>query len=690
MSGYVFSDDLTNVGEYVPNSFTIGSRADGSDKAIPDPTAGYDDKKLTYTFPTGTTGTRYIFFRTEISYYMLYDSNKEETVTNTARVFDGEIEKLAVSDSETFEFKWIEKTGATANLDYPNNTGEIIWTITANQGGATLQNAVITDVLNANLKNANLKWEEATLRTWNGTAWVPSATTFSARPAGDQYALGTINTPVQLTIRTSVITSDSFNIGHTEKIIGNDATISWTGKDGIGSGSIGVNIGLNPISKSVGTPNTSTHTVPWTVSVRKSDVDVNLYVLDLLVYGDSGFSWSNVTSHEVREGTAAGLSNLALADIKARNPQAQYNQKYVAGSFATDHGLEQVVYTFKNSDGKAVADLLVVTGTGGNSIDVTSATQVFTFDTVITNPNIYARNAETTVKNTAVLYSANQELNKATASVEYTSRMLAKDMLNRTHAANPDGNKNEAGAGTGAAYDYVNHTVVFRLHVNNNNLKGFTNDLTTVDEVPIGAVTLTDTLPDGWEFVDIETGTKFILYKGTSGAGSKVTAGDRIDPPAVVTGNFATPGQAVFTFTTLTEPYVILVKAKPTKAKIEEYFNGNATYKPVNTATLSAANWTPGETVTQKVEIKSQIIDKNLAAGSGTDQGVITWTVDYRPNNLPHDGAVIKDTLDVGLDLRIDADGKLILTDGNITAQEMTLNSDGSYSDGDSIVLNQG
>lgn len=209
-----------------------------------------------------------------------------------------------------------------------------------------------------------------------------------------------------------------------------------------------------------------------------------------------------------------------------------------------------------------------------------------------------------------------------------------------------------------------------------------------MDGISVGTVTLTDTLPEGWEFVDIETDTKFVLYKGTPGTGGKVTAGDRITFPTFVTADFDTPGKAVFTFTTLTEPYVILVKAGPTEETIRDYFSENKTYDPTNTATLQATNWIPGEKVTQKVEIKSQIIDKNLVAGSGDDQGVITWTVNYRPNELEHEGAVIKDELDVGLDLRTGADGKLML-DGNITAQEMTLNPDGSYSDGATVTLVQ-
>ncbi len=62
------------------------------------------------------------------------------------------------------------------------------------------------------------------------------------------------------------------------------------------------------------------------------------------------------------------------------------------------------------------------------------------------------------------------------------------------------------------------------------------------------------------------------------------------------------------------------------------------------------------------------------------------WTVEYRPYDLDQPGDKLKDVLPVGLDLRTDASGKLLL-DGNITVREMTLNANGTYTEGNLVPL---
>ena len=709
LSGYTFKDDLSGVGEYITDSFRIGIKEDGSDLAATSPSAIYvpEDELLTYTFSEGTTGSGIVIaFQTKIPDDIYY-SNGEKTIRNTARVFDGETEEFSETGTVTLKGDWIEKEGAITEFDAANNTGKITWTITANELGATLPNAVITDKL-----DAKLEWEGATLQVKEGDNWTtPPAITFDTNsivtdtppgkgkynPTTGEYGLGDITTPVKLTIVTKV-DATNFNIGHKVQPIKNYATIRWGGRDGIGSGEINVNIGLNPITKTVGTYDVSEHTIPWTVTVKKSDININLRVLDLLVYGSSGsFSAGSIdmtktviTENPGFTGTTT-LPAITVEDIGKLTPQ--YNQKYKPNTFetVTTSALAVTAYTLYNKEGKAVADLLAVTKDDGGGIDVLGGDQSFTFKTIVTNPGVYAKNGSSKMYNTASLFSANEEINRATAETDYKSNMVSKDMLSVTDAEDPDANKNGSGARADEGYSYTDHSIIFRIHVNANNLKDFTNDITTTDGETIGKVTLTDTLPEGWVFKEIITGKNYLIYKGTPGTGGKVTAGDAIaNPSGFLTADFTNsdvPGtlsKAAFTFTTLDQPYVILIKAGPSEDTIKNYFSKNGTYPLQNTASLSAENWKPGAGDWEDVKIMSEILAKDLSAA---EDGILTWNVDYKPNKIGHEGAYIEDTLPVGVDLRTDATGRLILGEGNITAIELTLNADGSYDTGNPVDL---
>lgn len=62
----------------------------------------------------------------------------------------------------------------------------------------------------------------------------------------------------------------------------------------------------------------------------------------------------------------------------------------------------------------------------------------------------------------------------------------------------------------------------------------------------------------------------------------------------------------------------------------------------------------------------------------------MNWTVDYKPYELDNIFSKIEDTLPMGLDLRTDANGNLLL-DGNIKITELKLNADSSYTEGDVV-----
>lgn len=175
LGGYTFSDDLTSVGEYSEGTFKAG----GSSETAVSPSSGFssENNKLTYTFPAGTTSPQTVTFDTAIPDDMCYAEGWEQTVSNTARLLDSEnnikAQKPAVV---TFTPTWIEKQGVPNYNNENGNSGiydpknrTITWTITANQYGAALPGAYITDPLPHDLTLVS-----ATAQTWNGSDWVES------------------------------------------------------------------------------------------------------------------------------------------------------------------------------------------------------------------------------------------------------------------------------------------------------------------------------------------------------------------------------------------------------------------------------------------------------------------------------------------------------------------------------------
>ncbi|HKK95156.1 MAG TPA: hypothetical protein VJ916_02370, partial [Anaerovoracaceae bacterium] len=231
LSGYVFSDDITNVGTYESGTFEVGTAEDGTDAVALTTDFLETDTELTYTFPENTIQKQYIFFRTRIKDTVFY-TNGNKTITNEAVVNNGNEDVFSEEYDVDFNVTWIQKNVVSHN----DETGEVIWSITANQLGATLPNAIITDDLDDRLDNVS-----ATLQKWDSGIedWGAEET---ITQNGDDFELGTIDTPVLLKI-TAYIDTDEYNIGHTIQTIGNTASLSWDGQGPIPGNNTNVGIG---------------------------------------------------------------------------------------------------------------------------------------------------------------------------------------------------------------------------------------------------------------------------------------------------------------------------------------------------------------------------------------------------------------------------------------------------------------
>lgn len=648
LSGYAFYDDLQNVGEYVPGSFQI----DGQDKPVVS-----ENNTLSYVFPDNTLGEKTITFKTKIPAESYYE-NTEQTITNKAQLLkeDSTVVKEDEFDA-VFTPKWIEKSGASSDVGstgvYNPEDRTITWTITANQMEATLNNVVITDALTAPLTLKQAYWQ-----SWNGTDW-GTATPITPDSNGE-YPIGNIDSKILLTVVTNVPDEDYTTA---KKTYSNSASIKWDGLtgNGLGSGKINVGVGFNAIGKS-GVADTANQKIRWTVNVDTKGQSIpSLKVYDLLVYGNS-----------INLNTVTGIpTGISASDLTAR-----YGQKY-AGNFSGAFTVN-IIPIFQ--DGERVADLVEISGLS------TTVANTFKFDSQVVDPDIFAGNETKTVSNTATLFSANTKLNAATNSVKYKNQLLLKGLLSREAIDDPASAVNSAMTDDeGLGFNYQDMSVIFRLNVNADGI-----DLTGAVNAAgqtLGKATLTDTLPEGWEFTEIVAGGKYLIFEGTAQTNGNIAATDTT--PDTVAGLSAdiSGRTATFTFTTLNKPYVILVKARPLSETAASYFDSNQETPVRNNVTLVTENWDTGASSYQDVTIKSQILDKTNEQASA---GELRWTLTYNPYNISQPGEKLEDKLPLGIDLRTDSNGALLLEGGNITAHEMTLNADGTCSQGAEVALVDG
>ncbi len=675
LAGYQLVDDLTDVGEYVANSFEVEGIADTA------PTA--TEPELRYEFPVGATSPQKITFQTAISDKVLTAGGE---ITNGASLNLGE--KQVASDADTVEISkpTVTKTGKAGNeyvLDeegkstgvYNSKDRTITWYIEVDNKGRTLKNLVITDVLKDDLEFVSAKWQK-----WNenDNTWVDvDAVNRETKLGEDKYNIGNTVGDVDYKGRLELVTKVPDGTDGTDGTViattyRNTASAVWGEGDARGSASsedAGVGIGYNAIQKrgkQVG-DDVANHQITWTIEVdMKGQSAEGFKVYDLLVYGKE--------SDKSLEGVAGIPEGVT----------PHYGQKYVKNSLSVDLETTTVkVTTIMNGDGKPVADLLEITNLSKNKTEINFKSQVL-------DPTILAgNNSNQKVYNTAALYKNTTFRGQAKAEVPFNNKVLSKELLHRDevgrdHTTGTSSiNANHRAATVADGFHYGHKEVIFRLNVNAAGLN-FANTETNLPE-GYGDVVVKDTLPEGWEFAPFVNEKNYLIFDGTVTA--KDTALASVDGlTAVIDKNEEGKATFTFTFTELTQPYVILIKAKPTDETFEGYLKDANTRNETNTLGLYSANWTPGVSTTQNVQVDSTVLAKTLDLSKQTE-GVLTWHVKYTP--FGHEiGTGLEDTLPEGIDLRTDSSGQLVWEqDGvrNINVHELTLQADGTYKPGSEL-----
>jgi hypothetical protein len=661
LEGYKFSDDLKNVGTYIPGSFSVTD----DPSAVPEE----NDSRIEYVFPAGAKGPQTVSFKTEIPEDLYFAATGEQKILNKAGLYDKEDVLKEEGQAEvSWTPKWIEKSGETNDKGslgvYDPKNRTITWTIIANHKDASLKQVVITDILSPEIIDSakKLMFDSATLQKWDGSDF---GTAVSITPdQNGEYAIGDIDSKILLTIVTKV-PDDVLTTGKITYY--NQASIKWQGSSGTKSGNIGVGIGYNAITKS-GKANPSEGTVSWKVTVDPKEQPIpDPKVYDLLVYGGkaSGFDISSVTG--IPDGIKTG-------DLKV-----SYGMKYIDGTF-TGSGLSLTVLPIIQ-EGKRVGDLLEVTGfiTGAGA---TSST--FTYDSQVLDPKIFATNESTTINNTATLFSGTAKLNESTAGPGYNSKMLLKEMLKREAITNPAAGVNNRTRNASEGFDYKDKSVIFRLNVNANHLN--LSQMKNWSGEAMGAATVTDTLPEGWVFDKIDGSNDYLIFEGTGNSDGSVTAsGLALETVSGLTS--AISGRtASFTFQNMDRPYVILIKARPDADTVKNYFNSNKQTTVQNNLKMVTEK-SPEVTSTQNVTIVSEVLGKTSSIKS---PGVLLWSVEYKPSEFLTSATKLYDTLPIGIDVRTNAKGELLLEGGNFSAYEMILQANGSYILGDAVLLKAG
>ncbi len=660
LESFVFRDNLNGVGDYVPYSLTVGG-----DLATPVDTT----PALTYEFGEEDQTPQIIKFKTDIDDTIYFANTNGRTINNKAELIHPEDPTPIEGSASVTLNKWITKSVPAGGIDEREENGNykptgrtVTWEIIANESEAELDDVVITDVA----KNG-LEIQSATWYKWNGTAWVDE--TVLSAPESGSYNLGNIDTKIKLVVVTTVPDVPTGGVV-TETTYNNAATITWDGvPPAIGSvdtDDVGVGVGYNPISKEgeLVTTADADRRINWTVTVDPAGQDLapsgeTIRVYDLLVYGGSAVTNPDAASLPV------GITWAQLVPTQQR-----LHQRYYPASFAATEGDPAPtltnVYTI-TKDGVAVADLLEIT------VSPTARNQ-FKFQSQVVDRAVFAKNASTTIWNTAMLFRDTNRLNFANESEAYLSRLLRKQLLKRTSAGDTAASANGSNiGGVSEGFDHLTRTAIFRLSVNAGSL-----NLTGAD-LDSGAVTVTDILPKGWVF----DRSYYKIFEGTFHASNtSVAAGADVTATLGITPSFeaaaGADGEKVsFTFNTLAQPYVILVKAQLTEAAYEEYLktNGGANgyVTLTNRSTLTTVNWGPTATSNHDIRVQSRVLDKTHELDSVGAS--VTWTVDYNPFELHLQGAVIKDTLSEGLELPITADGTPKWE--HITVTKMVMNAAG-------------
>lgn len=423
---YIFEDDLTNVGEYIPNSLKIKytPKGGGTEKTIPivettTPAFPYDttSKLLSYTFDKDgsnhITSPATITFKTKMTdaQFMAFISKpgkyeyKPTVIKNTALLKYGasDTEPAAkASDSVTWDPQWamkgLVKTGNTTKYHIQGQYCFITWRIVLNETArASLKNVVIKDIFSWDIKDTlgeklprELQYDSAVLRKYPAnddntpSSTDPIAPTTIGGAGNNEYTfnVGDIEGKVELDLKLKVdcgTHDEAVKFAQIKQSFTNKAEITWDGNAGIkvlasGSGSVGkAEIEKSPDNKYANINLYGSHRhynnfdTTWKIVVSEDHVKSTTKVYDMFIF-DKSITIANYDTKLKADGAlkledgSDSIDGIKLNDLLP-NRSGFKSHKYVQFEQKNANNLSDESKKLY-SEGKYVGDLVIVSGFG--------------------------------------------------------------------------------------------------------------------------------------------------------------------------------------------------------------------------------------------------------------------------------------------------------------------------------------
>lgn len=441
----------------------------------------------------------------------------------------------------------------------------------------------------------------------------------------------------------------------------------------IGTASASVTPWISSLSKTGNwATNMEAGTIQWQVNYNAGLQAANAteaVIYDLVVPGDSIPAWATLnTAAQSNFDSETTYNKFIAATDKA------LNQALVSGSVqvTTDQNADGTTDAVScstieevplyNTSSELVAYLVKVT--------VAEPTHkiIFKYQTQVTDPVLLLETS--TSWNRAVVKVADV-YGGASGSIAWNNTFFTKEAL----VADDDNESDLPGAtvaakpaatattdeGAKTVFNYSDQTAIFKLAINPNKLN-LTNLGQSSSRGTESKITLTDTLPVGWEIATFaDTGTYAVYDEAGNLAVDLFTTADAVAGNTVYT--FTLEGTDIAKLDGAT--YYVYLKAALSEP--EHYFNVNDEYTFTNEATVSFTAWDLSLEDTQNVIVISIVFDKDNELQS---DGYVLWRITYNPYGLEKIGDYIVDTLPVGLELEA----------GTAIAYPITQwNEDGSY-----------
>ncbi len=655
-TGVTFSDAVT--------SFKV----DGTSR-----TATLTTNKLEYAFVAADgDGPQDITYETKITNWDTVKYGfQEHKFENTAMAEIGSYKPTA-SDTITVPKKeWINKIGEKTTADGTKSDNPldeyITWYIDVNKERYSLTNVTVTDKLNDGLTLVSAQWqidtadEDAAKPIWADTGGKVTPT------AENKYVYsGTTNEHLRLVIITKTNIADGSGYITDGKTFNNTASVTWDSFPGGGSvsGSApGVYIGFHALNKEgkLTSDWKQKHLVEWEIKLNfnghfSSGTLSNFAVYDLLI-------------HE-KEPSAKGdkpADNSIITQAVWEKLTPKYGQRYNATISATE-GLYVKNTKIYNEAGAYVADLIKI-----SNFDNDKEYSV-KFSSKILDASSLTQNGTFQVHNTATLFENDILRKNAPATVSQNINVLQKSVL---AAVADDSTLTGATAigGSDNGFNHINKTAIFRLNINKDG-----QNLSDTDFKGKTSITITDTLPKGWEFdTTYNSGDVYKIFEGTT-----PTVPSPNPVSSVVFGDTGDRNTITFTFDKLDKHYVILIKAKLTDERYASLIEDKspAPVPQTNDASLSGNNG-PGATGSADVSVKTGGVTKT---STRLKDGVAKWVITYNPLEvnavINQDKVFITDTFGPGFELFLDGNLNPDTTNEDSTPRfsikEMKLNLDGT------------